>query len=425
MKITARVTFPSSEERASLVQAFFGKSDFSPKNILRIYDDETAFIHLEFEDTPPQMIVQAISQCTIIFMDNLETSNFWDLMTEADTDHNLVPAAEPQKEESSDEVPEVPKEDEGLSEKVPEEAAPEEEEKPSNDEHPEMTEEQTEETQTEAVETPSEAADEKKMVSAVIQRVPKPIKKRRFGRQKPTEEDYLDIPEFETFAKQAATLSMYTDVIAGWLGLDDEDTKYFKDIVTELTKLDKVPYEIANKEVKNANITLGHNDYRKVKFSKTITGLLESKGIDATLLPFLITVIKFANQIQYETQATENQTEEPKYLECDAFVKILKSVDQNVSPEEKAREITRAMGLEQYSKPLYKSTCNIIQAAFSMEKFESIDDVLQVAGIEAGTKDGIKVKADLAKWINDFNKKNHVDRMKIVAFLRELKAILT
>lgn len=466
MKITARVKFSKIEERVNLVQAFFGKSDFSPKNILRILDDETAFIHLEFEDIPPQMIVQAISQCSIIFMDNLETSNLWDLMTEADTDSNYVPDAELKDNESSDEVHEEPEEDEGISEKVTEnfeEVAPDTEEETSSDEHPDVTEVQTEETQTEVVETPSEAVDNNKaIVSSVITREPKPNKKRRYGRQKPTEEDYLDIPELETLAKQSATFSVYTAGIASWLGMDDNDTKYFVDLVTILSKIDKVPYEIVNSDVKNANSSLSYNEYRKVKFGKSITSLLESKGIEATLLPFLITVIKFTNQILDETDrelndfhseakegseaegekhntesnvktpdetaevlpATENMTEDPKYLKCDAFVQILNSIDKNASSEERANEIMRSMGLEQYSKPLYKSACKIIQAAFSMQEFESIDDVLQVAGIEVGTKDGIKVKADLAKWINDFNKKNHVDRMKIVAFLRELKEIL-
>lgn len=449
MKITARVKFSKSEERVNLVQAFFGKSDFSPKNILRILDDETAFIHLEFEDIPPQMIVQAISQCSIIFMDNLETSNLWDLMTEAGTDSNYVPDAELKDNESSDEVHEEPEEDEGISEKVTEnfeEVAPDTEEETSSDEHPDVTEVQTEETQTEVVETPSEAVDNNKaIVSSVITREPKPNKKRRYGRQKPTEEDYLDIPELETLAKQSATFSAYTAGIASWLGMDDNDTKYFVDLVTILSKIDKVPYEIVNSDVKNANSSLSYNEYRKVKFGKSITSLLESKGIEATLLPFLITVIKFANQILDETDrelndfhseakegseaeektlVTENKTEDPKYLKCDAFVQILNSIDKNASSEERANEIMRSMGLEQYSKPLYKSACKIIQAAFSMQEFESIDDVLQVAGIEVGTKDGIKVKADLAKWINDFNKKNHVDRMKIVAFLRELKEIL-
>ena len=187
---------------------------------------------------------------------------------------------------------------------------------------------------------------------------------------------------------------MYTAGIASWLGMDDNDTKYFVDLVTELSKIDKVPYEIVNSDVKNANSSLSHNEYRKVKFGKSITSLLESKGIEATLLPFLITVIKFANQIQDETDrelndfyseakecseaegkkhntesnvetpdetaevlpATENMTEDPKYLKCDAFVQILNSVNKNASSEERANEILRSMGLEQYSKPLYKKS---------------------------------------------------------------------
>lgn len=442
MKITARVTFSKSEERASLVQAFFGESDFSPKNILRILDDETAFIHLEFEDKPPQAIIQALSQCKIEYMDNLETSDIWDLMTDHDYNNHKEVVGNP---EVANQIVEETHEDDEVTD-----SNGEEKEEIGTVEKQEQIIPNSDSKETlEVIEAP---VDEVRVLNnsepeSVVEKQKKKAKKRRFGLQKPSEDDYLEIPELITIAASATNFSEYVAEVGKWLELPVDETDYFVKLTTDLSELDKKPYEICNEDVKKINLDISHHDFKRVKFAKLLTTLLENKSYeDATFLLFMCTVIRHGKEINgtscrensdaeksddgppaatvVENEA-EKKSDEINYLSCIEFVELLSSIDTELPAIDKAKILISKMGLENESPSLYKDTCEVVSAAFSMENLDSIDSVMLQAGFDVSTSKGMKLKCKLADWINKYNKENHVKRMKIISFLREIKAIFT
>lgn len=471
MKITAQVTFSKYTNREFLIQAFFSKSDFSPKNRLRIVDDETAFIQLEFEDNLPLSIIKAISHCKINSMDNLESSNIEALMRAyegSQTNHTLAELEDDKVDDESTEVAsdvtEDVQDDEPDSVSADEPILVDEETEPQvEDAEPQvedaeviMTEEETSSVEdvdddakvviTDAQdETQTEEDDEPKDVVAIPE---KALKKRRYGRVTPSEEDYLDIPDLDRIAGEVTSFTQFVTNVGKWLNLPEDSIDYFVKITAELSTIGVEGYEIRNEDVKRVNRNMEKPDYRRVKLGKQVSSLLETHNIFSTFHPFLCTVMKYAKKSykaeadvqdsadqdcegehqKYDKSTIDDEvktTEKINYLNCENFVQILKSIDENAPVDEKVKELLSKMGLDKKSKNLYNNTCQIVKAAFSMESIDSVDQVLNVAGVDTGTKNGMQIKIKLSEWINDYNKENHVKRMKIIAFLRELKAIFT
>lgn len=110
-------------------------------------------------------------------------------------------------------------------------------------------------------------------------------------------------------------------------------------------------------------------------------------------------------------------------MNCESFVTILNGIDKELPIAERAKQLLSGMGLDKKNRIVYNNACQIVEAAFRMETFESIDEVMLNAGFDTSTKKGMDAKLKFSEWINEYNKANHVRRMKVIAFLRELKMI--
>lgn len=402
MKVVARVRFEDPQNRELLVQEFYGQ-EYSPQNKLIVLNDEAAVVELWFEKEPPQSIIKAISHCKIDAMYNQDEV---EELPKTEIEVLDVPSAHTDPDDGTKESIKPPKQDTKPQE-------PPKAKKKKDD-------------------------DKKKL-------------KRRYGKQKPSEDDYLDIPEFEALAKKATSFSDVVEAASTWLGLTEEDSKYFSRLMSELATLDIKPYEISDDDVKKANLNISHQEHKRFQFGKTVRALLEKKDIYATILPFIYTVMKYAKQANetnsatpnkrdtsedaddYNHHAEEEQTkiepeevkgdEESCYMQCDDFVAILERIDKDLPINDKLKKLLSEMGLERKSKILYKNACLIADAAFRMETLESIDDVMLNAGLDTSTRDGLQTKVKFSEWINEYNKANDVKRMKVIGFLRELKKI--
>ena len=111
------------------------------------------------------------------------------------------------------------------------------------------------------------------------------------------------------------------------------------------------------------------------------------------------------------------------YMNCENFVTILNGIDKELPVTEKVKQLLSGMGLDKKNRIVFNDACKIVDAAFRMEAFESVDEVMLNAGIDVSTKSGMNAKIKFSEWINEYNKANHVKRMKVITFLRELKTI--
>ena len=416
MKIMARLRFEKPQNREFLIQAFYGQN-YSPKNRLSIIDDKTAVVELEFDNVPPQMIIKAISHCIVDAMYNLE-----DEVTEELVEEEMpLEATGTHVELDVDSDKANPDEDE-LEEKPQD--LPEDENSANEDSHAKADETQE---------------DVKPKKSAKKTDDGKPKAKRRYGKQKPSEDDYIDIPDLDAMVTEVTCITDFVTNVGKWLELPEDDINYFVRLMAELATLDVKPYEISNENVKNANLNVSHRDHRRYKFGKLVTTQLEKHDIYATILPFICTVMKYAKQIEEaKTSAEETKLDDsgakPEsaesgdmevscYMNCENFVTILNGIDKELPVTEKVKQLLSGMGLDKKNRIVFNDACKIVDAAFRMEAFESVDEVMLNAGIDVSTKSGMNAKIKFSEWINEYNKANHVKRMKVITFLRELKTI--
>ena len=453
MKIMARVRFEKPQNREFLIQAFFGQN-YSPKNRLCICDDKTAVVELEFDNEPPQMIIKAISHCFVDAMYNLEdevTEKLAEEETplevtgthiEPDVDGDKVNPAEDEPEEKPQALPEDenPADEDSDTKSDDASADSKEDAEPAFCEDPKQDAE-PQETPTE--ENPDDGAPDAKADEAPEDVKPKkkakktddgkPKVKRRYGKQKHSEDDYLDIPDFDAMASEVTCLTDFVTNVGKWLELSEDDINYFVRLMAELATIDVKPYEISDENVRNANLNVSHHEHKRFKFGKLVAAQLEKHNIYATILPFICTVMKYAKQIgeapKVDAGDAKSEPEEPGngeascYMNCESFVTILNGIDKDLPVAEKVKKLLSEMGLDKKNRIVYNNACQIVEAAFRMETFESIDEVMLNAGLDASTKKGMDAKLKFSEWINEYNKANHVKRMKVIAFLRELKTI--
>lgn len=430
MKIIARLSFEKTQNREFLIQAFYGQN-YSPKNRLSIIDDKTAIVELEFDNEPPQMIIKAISHCIVDAMYNLE-DEVTEALVEEETPLEATGIHEEQDVDSDKVNPDEDEPEEKLQD-LPEDDNPTDEE-PQETPIDENPDEGTPDAK--ADETPEDVKSKK---SEKKTDDGKPKAKRRYGKQKPSEDDYIDIPDLDAMVTEATCITDFVTNVGKWLELPEDDINYFVRLMAELATLDVKPYEISNENVKNANLNVSHRDHRRYKFGKLVTTQLEKHDIYATILPFICTVMKYAKQIEEaktSAEGTKLDDSEAKpepaesgdmevscYMNCENFVAILNGIDKELPVTEKVKQLLSGMGLDKKNRIVYNDACKIVDAAFRMEAFESVDEVMLNAGIDVSTKSGMNAKIKFSEWINEYNKANHVKRMKVITFLRELKTI--
>lgn len=107
------------------------------------------------------------------------------------------------------------------------------------------------------------------------------------------------------------------------------------------------------------------------------------------------------------------------------FAELFSKVDKSLPLNEQISSLYSEMGFEYPSKSIFDKLCDLTITALSMESLDSIDDVMLAAKIDVSTKDGLKSKVKISELINDFNKKNHIKRMKVIAFIRQIKTIFS
>jgi len=385
---------------------------------------------------------------------------------EPETEAESVPEAEEAVPEEASENLGNNVEPETEAESVPEaeEAVPEEaSENLGNNVEPETEAESV----PEVVAVPEEASGDQDVVNqSKVTNVHQ--RKCKRGLAKTSESDYLDIPKLDELSASVTNFSNFVEKVATWLDLSAGDKKFFTDIVVELememNKLKQKGYEIRLRQVKDATSTLGFKDYKRIKFEKVVVHALEVNEIYSTLLTFLRTIMKYKehytksnntaeqtssdddahpertfnegacsestdNSSNYSNTAVvqkeEREPDDVALMRCEKFSSIVNSIPRDSSIDYKICTLLSKMGLEKKSNDLYKNACDIAITALSMESIESIDDVMEKAGMEVSTKRGMRIKIKFSEWINDYNKDNHIRRMKVIAFLRALKAIFT
>ena len=429
MRIMARLRFEKPQNREFLIQAFYGQN-YSPKNRLSIIDDKTAVVELEFDNEPPQMIIKAISHCIVDAMYNLE-DEVTEALVEEETPLEATGTHEEQDVDSDKVNPDEDEPEEKLQ-ALPEDDNPTDEEPQETpiDENPDDGA-----PDAKADETPEDVKSKKSKKTDDG----KPKAKRRYGKQKPSEADYIDIPDLDIISSRATNFTDFVVEVGRWLELPEEDVKYFVTLMAKLSVLNVKPYEICNEDVKKANLEVSHRDHRRYKFGKLVTTQLEKHDIYATILPFICTVMKYAKQIEEaKTSAEETKLDDsgakPEsaesgdmevscYMNCENFVTILNGIDKELPVTEKVKQLLSGMGFDKKNRIVFNDACKIVDAAFRMEAFESVDEVMLNAGIDVSTKSGMNAKIKFSEWINEYNKANHVKRMKVITFLRELKTI--
>lgn len=432
MKVTGRITFVKWANREFLVQAFFDQREYSPKNVLCIMGDQTAFIQLEYDKNPPQGIIRAISHCKINVLDTREECKLQDLIEEYKNSHKSI-----LEEDCTCESDESAEED-VLTESGEENQFTETEIHSCNYENPV----ETDVTTTDDMCVNEEFAGDNKIAK----------RKQRKGKAIPSEDDYLDSPVFDEYAQKATTFPGFVTAISNWLNLSADDASYFFALVMKLSKIEQKGYELRFKQVKEANMELGESDYRRVKLSKFITPRLQKDlHIDGTLLPLLATVLKYkdsctkhmigdvgeksaSNEVEedakcqvdvQEVESTVPSTAvENELAENPVFAGYLANIDRDAAMSDQVSNLLTMMGLNEHSGLLFKTAVELILAALEMENIDSIDSVMEKAGFDVGTKRGMQMKIKFAEWINSFNKAHHIKRMKAVTFIRNIKDVL-
>ena len=472
MKITARVSFEKPANREFVIRAFFSEAEFSRSNSIKIEDDKTAVIELVFSNIPPQSIIKAISNCKIESLEYKDdTSEIQHILSEKDVTgiENAMSI------------------DEGKTEKL----------QPLDDYDVGMPDgiSQCDEERSDNQITSTENSD----------KTYKSKHRKRRGRAKPSEEDYLDIPDLDELARESESFNEFVLKVSKWLDIDKDLEEYFCNLMRELKKLEQKPYELRMIQIENITKEVTRKPCQKTKLSKYLTYFFTKKKIDGgTFTPFIITVLKykdaFSNEKKNEDKEgneneTKNTAEIPATEEAEsakaadvtseslyaedtesdstktskaimppplrgfeerhaehpvipektnefaetpnkseennnlisnpAFAEIFSKVDKSLPIREQISFLYSEMGFNKSSKSVFEKLCELTMNAISMNELDSIDDVMTKAGIDASTTNGLRAKVKISDMINDYNKANHIKRMKVIAFLREIKSIFS
>ena len=489
MKITARITFSKCVNREFLIQAFFDKKEFSSKNSIHIENDKTAVVQIFFEDNPPQSLIKAISYCEINELDFSDEGEpvktkfeNEDKNTSEDDSQTFAPSDiagqnefEPKKENNTEEGQQSSDTEEQSRPKPEEDQLISE---PSDAEDSAAGSSEQDDSEFRFFNTAIGESTESDKGTKVV-------KKGRHGRTKPSAEDYLDIPVFDEIVTQCSNFDEFTRGVAKWMGLQEKETEYFCMLTKELSKIDgQEPYELRNSQVKDAHKATGLPEYRKTRFSKTITTLLEEKEVFSTMLPLLSTVLKYNSHfpnidVTSNTQNTDDtavyedaenaqsaeivvdsESKEPHTDVADADEKqvsssdvvvsdnvteteaheekdennirnnpkvaeILSRIDNTKPLRERIEFLYHQMGFQNFSPIIFKKFCEVTMVAISMDALESIDDVMTATGYDMDCWQNQKIKTKFSQLIIDFNKTNHIKKMKVIVFLREIKDIFS
>lgn len=493
MKITARISFEEPDNRELVIKAFFSKEEFSKNNSIKIEDDKIANIELVFSDIPPQSIINAISICKVESLEYKDDNamQIFENSNKVDDNHDS------EEDSTTSTIKTVNADFDNDNEKV-KEASP-----------PDSTRKDT----------------SKKSNDAGVSK-----RKKRRGRAKPSEDDYLDIPELDEFARESASFEEFLTKVAKWIETEPDIEKYFCALLTELKKLEQKPFELRMIQIEDITKKVTKKPFKKTKLSRHLTDFLAKKEIEGgTFTPFIITVLKYKDSFSnkegtedvaevsgaeeidknesenmadvpvteevesskgdFESDSTETHrpitppplrsfeeryakqsaveeimqnsnapvedddamsegVKEPNNSDTSkkegkaaettntsqdgnnlinnpAFAEILSKVDKSLSREEQIAELYIKMGFKKPSISLYNKLCELTMTALSMEHLDSIDDVMLKAGVDASTTDGLRAKVKISDMINEYNKANHIKRMKVIAFLREIKSIFS
>lgn len=506
MVITARVIFDENANRERLIQAFFQREEFSPKSRIQIYDDKTAFVELYFDEIPPQKTIKAISECkveSLVFgglqleageslQHKANESSQLDVNTSPQFDVDTV-KAKPREEDynslsvceleektfknSNDadalnrehRVYEHQEELEDCSHKICKESNREEKlvdgsqnselQSEPEDSAEQLMKESTQNTtktdreeqigenpKSESQNEPEDVAESLSEGKNEVAAINKSPKKKRRGRSKPSEDDYIDEPVFDEKAESSGNFWEFIKSVNEWLGLSIVESNYLHILIGMLSRLNQKPYELRYQQIKDANKALHVSDAKRAKISKNIASLMKKKGHDVAMLPYIITIMKYKDFFSANKQDVEQEISseiisdiEPKndvqsiepvhqnsLLSNPEFASILERVDNSKPLEEQIRTLYTEMGFGKVYRNIFNKICNITISAIVMDSFESIDDVIISAGEgDPKSKDCMKLKFEFSELVNDFNKKFHIKRMKVVKFLKELKEIFS
>ena len=456
MKITARIRFEKPANREFVIRSFFSEAEFSRSNTIMIDGDKTAEVEIVFTNTPPQSIIKAISNCIIESMEFCDDGNAEQKVSQKETDnedsYNISIV-----EENPIDKPDVIAEVEGdvFGESIKKKRS-----------------------------YKKRSIDDRNTEEAI-----KPKNGLRRGRHKASEDDYLNIPYIEELATKCADFDVFVIEISAWLGLDKVLDEFFCALMKELRKLEQKPYELRLLQVEEATRHTDSRPCRLPQLSKYMTEFLREKGICGSLMPFLITVLKYKDSFDHVEETVENiaetvetsnadsvedtkheeleasgsivneeqnsdgvkqiippplasfsqgypkMKEQPEETETEKTVDNLKSnpnvaeildkIDKSLPVREQITFLYSEMGFNKPSKSIFDKLCKITETALTMETLDSIDAVMLNAGYSTDSPEGLKVKCKISDLVNDYNKANHIKRMKVVAFLREIKSIFS
>lgn len=472
MKIKARITFEKPANREFVIQSFFSEKDFSKNNSIKIENDKNAVIELVFSNNPPQSIIKAISHCTIESLeyseDNSESPQVSNDFYDANAGEGKEKSACFNGADRNDDETQHP-EGHDITDQ--------------NNDEPDSYELSNEKSNSANYDTSKKS----EAVKSDDETVPKPRLRR--GRAKPSEEDYLKIPFLDDIAKRCTNFNVFVMEVSVWLGCDQDDTEFFESLIKQLGTLNQKPYELRLHQVNTATKAIGRKLAKKATFSKHLTEILTEKKVYGTMIPFLCTVLKYKALFDKPEESAENniaraddiisthseeseensennvalandiinshseelipntegdtidaentgQIDEIKedsnsleennnLINNPVFAELFSKVDKSLPLNEQISSLYSEMGFEYPSKSIFDKLCDLTITALSMESLDSIDDVMLAAKIDVSTKDGLKSKVKISELINDFNKKNHIKRMKVIAFIRQIKTIFS
>ncbi|MBR2705188.1 MAG: hypothetical protein IKE91_06950 [Clostridia bacterium] len=435
MKIVARVKFTKPQNREFLVQAFYGQ-EYSPQNRLIVLNDETAVVELWFDNKPPQQIIKSISLCQVDAMYNQEVNE----VEEPPEDGNVSEVSGTLATPDDDTEAKAPQKDEETSAETSGDATVPDD---SLAKMAVITEEPAPAKDLTSKKKPQENKDKKKEDKT-------PGMKRRYGAAKASPDFYLTHKQFDILAAKAESYKSFITLVCEWVGLNEEYTDFVVSVILELAKFDQEGYELRNQQVIDTVKSMPVGDYTRVKCNREIQNGLKAKGVLSYALSFYCTLLRYKNEwkekndsaesadtdaaadekkvytqaeIQIIPQAVETTEEASCYMECAEFAAIIEKIDKSLPMLDRIKILLSEMGLDKKNKILYNNACQIVDAALRMESFESIDEVLQNAGFDSPNKKAMEAKIKFSEWINEYNKTHHIKRMKVIAFLRELKKV--
>ncbi len=428
MQIVARLKFGKPENREVLIMMFYGE-EYSSNNVLTITNDTEAEVVINFDEKPPKQIVTAMSQCQVMSWYNVQTN---DAEVEPKADQNVNATEEPGAEPKADQnvnAAEEPGAEPEAAQKVNAAEDPEENLKTKVVENPKV---KTKTRQSKKKGTKIKVDSKKKKSDGG-----KAKPKRRYGFTKPSPDFYLTIKELDLFAVKVGSFGSFVDVACRWLGLDEQYVDCLVNIFSDLSKLDQEGYELWNQQMLDVAKSLGFNAYFMSKCGKAVKEGLAEKGIQSYALAFYCTLLKYKNDWKNNvTPDTETEPEvvaeveskqeaTPEVVECtfmnrEAFAAKVRSIDSNLSVEEKIKALLIRMGFEKHGSDLLKIACNMVATALVLEEFSSVEELMRNVNPESCTPE---TRLKISEMIYDFLDEHHLQSMNTVSFLKEFRKL--